>query len=263
MKLIRKLLKIQIAGWAKITFFIVTTIFIMIFNDLFGEEEAFGIFSLVFFLVMIIEITRWIFSQIKSIFILKKEKKQVELLHLKSQVNPHFFFNTLNNLYGLVAQDTDKAQALILKLSEMMRYSIYEGENDWVSLDEEVIYLKNYIELHKMRYHKTIDVHFDIDIVDGNEKVMPLLFIILLENAFKHGVENLRKDAFVSIKLEATQSEINFEVENNFDEEEISENSGIGLKNLKRRLELVYPKKHQLETSVKDTIYKAQLNLKI
>ena len=263
MKLIRKLLNIQVAGWVKLTFFIITTLVILIFNDVFGEDDGFAIFSLLFFLVMTIEFTGWTFSQIKSILVLKKEKKQVELLHLKSQVNPHFFFNTLNNLYGLVAQDTEKAQALILKLSEMMRYSIYEGQNNWVSLNEEVIYLKNYIELHKMRYHKTIDVQFDIDINDENEKIMPLLFIILLENAFKHGIENLIKNAFVSIKLKTTKSEINFEVENNFDAEELSENSGIGLKNLKRRLELVYPKKHQLKTSIKDTIYKAELNLKI
>ncbi len=184
-------------------------------------------------------------------------------MHLKSQVNPHFFFNTLNNLYGLVGQDTEKAQKLILKLSDMMRYSIYEGSNDFVTLEEEITYLENYITLHQMRYHKGIDVRFDVDIIDGKQKIMPLLFIILVENAFKHGVENLRKDAFVHIKLKVIDSKIYFEVLNNFDAEEISDKVGIGLKNLKRRLELVYPKKYRLGSSSEEGIYKALLTIKL
>ncbi|SDR93815.1 histidine kinase [Gramella sp. MAR_2010_147] len=263
MSLIQRLFKIQIPRWIKPTFYIGTTILILIFNDAFGETDSLIIFSLFFFLLMGVEVIRWLFIQTKSIITLKKEKKEVELLHLKSQVNPHFFFNTLNNLYGLVEQDTVKAQKLILKLSEMMRYSIYEGGNDWVTLDEEITYLENYLELHKMRYHKSIDIRFSIHVTDRSKKVMPLLFIILLENAFKHGVENLRKDAFVHIKLEANDSEINFEVENNFDTEEITEKPGIGLKNLKRRLELVYPRTHRLEIGVTKSIHEAQLTLEI
>ena len=212
---------------------------------------------------MTVEVARWLFRQIRAIITLKKEKKQVELLHLKSQVNPHFFFNTLNNLYGLVGKDTAQAQALILKLSEMMRYSIYEGGNDWVTLAEEIEYIENYIALHTMRYHKRIDVQFQIEVPDEKEKVMPLLFIILVENAFKHGVENLRKDAFVHLKIIANQSEVNFEIANNFDAEELSEASGIGLQNLKRRLELVYPKKHELKISTMEEVYKAQLILQL
>ena len=115
----------------------------------------------------------------------------------------------LNNLYGLVGKDAKKAQELILKLSDMMRYSIYEGEKDLVTLKEEVDYLKNYIELHKMRYHKKIAIHFNCQIL-GDYKVMPLLFIILLENAFKHGVERLRSDAFVNVTMIASENEIQF-----------------------------------------------------
>jgi len=203
----------------------------------------------------------WILRNIKSIIRLKNEKAKTELMHLKSQVNPHFFFNMLNNLYGLVGKDSKKAQELILKLSDMMRYSIYDGEKDTVLLSEEVTYLENYIELHKMRYHKAIDVQFNIDIKDNDYEINPLLFIILLENAFKHGVENLREHAFVRINLEAHNNIINFEIENNFEVNEENHEPGIGLKNLKRRLELVYPKNHNLTISKTNNIYNAKLNI--
>lgn len=245
------------------TFFIVGAILIMIFNDVLGDEDGFIVFSLLFFALMTIVFVRWVFIQIKSILKLRKEKKQAELLHLKSQVNPHFFFNTLNNLYGLVEQDKDKAKQLILKLSEMMRYSIYEGQNDFVTLGEEIAYLQNYIELHEMRYHKNIDIKFDSIVEDQQVSVMPLLFIILLENAFKHGVENLRKNAFVSIRLRSTKGRIDFEIENNFDAEELNEKTGIGLSNLKKRLELVYPDKHQLSFQSIDNLFNAKLSLQI
>lgn len=204
----------------------------------------------------------WILSQLKSILTLKNEKAKTELQHLKSQVNPHFFFNTLNNLYGLVGKDPKKAQDLILKLSEMMRYSIYEGEREFVTLDEEVAYLKNYMELHKMRYHKTIDIQFKEDIKKQEVKIMPLLLILLLENAFKHGVENLRESAFVHVELLANDKEIHFTVTNNFDASTTSEETGIGLKNLKRRLELAYPDNHTLSLKKEGDIYNALLSLK-
>jgi LytS/YehU family sensor histidine kinase len=203
----------------------------------------------------------WILKNIKSIIRLKNEKTKTELMHLKSQVNPHFFFNMLNNLYGLVGKDAKKAQELILKLSDMMRYSIYDGEKDTVLLSEEITYLKNYIELHKMRYHKTIDIQFNIDIKDNDYEISPLLFIILLENAFKHGVENLRENTYVRINLVAHNDEVIFEIENNFDSSEDNHEAGIGLKNLKRRLEIIYPKKYNFTVTKTDTIYKAKLNI--
>ena len=235
---------------------------ILIMLDQYGENDALIIIALFYFPLLFILIARWVFIQIKSIISLKNEKAKTELLHLKSQVNPHFFFNMLNNLYGLVGKDTKKAQDLILKLSDMMRYSIYEGEKDSVSLKEETEYLKNYIELHKMRYHKKIDVIFDIQIQEEDYKVMPLLFIILLENAFKHGVETLREKAYVHVKMIAVDNAIQFNVENNFDTAQQDSQDGIGLKNLKRRLELVYPNSHDLSSSKVKDVYRSQLNIK-
>lgn len=231
---------------------------------LFLEDYPTSISTLVllYYLLLFILGLFWFIKQIISFYRLKNEKTKTELLHLKSQVNPHFFFNTLNNLYGLVGTDPKKAQELILKLSDMMRYSIYEGERDSVTLIEEVDYLKNYIEVHKMRYHKEIDVCFKVQIED-DYKVMPLLFIILLENAFKHGIENLNEDAYVYLSMKTNDKEVFFEIENNFDTSESKEENGIGLKNLKRRLELVYPKKHTVTFSTIEDVYKAQLTLKL
>jgi len=239
-------------------------ILLVVFNDSLGDEDGFIVFSLLFFTALTIWMVRWLIIQIKFILRLKKEKKQAELMHLKSQVNPHFFFNTLNNLYGLVEQDTEKAQQLILKLSDMMRYSIYEGQNEWVTLEDEITYLENYMDLHRMRYHKTIDIRFDVDAEDRSIKVMPLLFIIMLENAFKHGVEKLRSGAFVHIVLKVTTKFIEFDIENNFDIEEPCGSKGIGLNNLKQRLELVYHNKHELEiTNKPDGIYTIRLSISL
>ncbi|WP_286856499.1 MULTISPECIES: sensor histidine kinase [Sphingobacterium] len=201
----------------------------------------------------------WLIKQIVSIIKLKNEKMKAELMLLKSQVSPHFFFNTLNNLYGLVVKDPQKAQELILKLSDMMRYSIYEGEKEKVQIQEEIEFLENYIELHKMRYHKLINVDFQYNI-DENRTVTPLLFIILLENAFKHGVENLIENAYIKMNLITSQKEICFVIENSFEKRD--RESGIGLKNLKRRLELIYPDQHELTFSVNENIYKVTLVLK-
>ena len=230
------------------------------FDDI---EPFFSLLGFLYFCLLFYWGTRWIFGQIKSTLKQKKEKTNVELLHLQSQVSPHFFFNTLNNLYGLVEKDPKKAQQLILKLSDMMRYSIYKGQKELVTIEEEIEYLINYIDLHKARYHKKTEVQFNRHIQKEGSKVMPLLFIILLENAFKHGVENLRENAYVHVNLIAGENEISFAVENNFDVSEQSDEKGIGLKNLKRRLDLVYANKHSLTHTVNNDIYKAQLTLNL
>lgn len=232
-----------------------------------GDDlEAFSVVAMLIFALVVV--FPWLIWKIRSLLQLKHEKEKTELLHLKSQVNPHFFFNTLNNLYALVGKDSVKARNMILKLSHMMRYSVYEGEKEWVTLEQEVEYLRNYIELHKMRYHKEIGVSFITDIQEEGYRVMPLLFIILLENAFKHGIEQLKDDAYVRINMIANRKVLNFSIENNYDEESLETDKkkkghGIGLNNLKRRLELAYPKKHLLTTSESGGIYKAQLSIDI
>ncbi|RIV30765.1 sensor histidine kinase [Flagellimonas lutimaris] len=235
---------------------------IVLFNDTFGKLEGFVEFIVLYFTLLFITIAYWVFKQIKSIIRLKNEKEKTELLHLKSQVNPHFFFNTLNNLYGLMEKDS-KEREMVLKLSDMMRYSIYEGQKDRVTLQQEIDYLKNYIALQEIRYHKKSDVQFNTEVENPDAKIMPLLFIILVENAFKHGLENLEKGAYIHIDLTEGDNEVNFVIENNFEVQQESNTSGIGLKNLKRRLALVYPNRHTLSFDVNPNSYNVKLSLKL
>ncbi|NAS30720.1 GHKL domain-containing protein [Flavobacteriaceae bacterium R38] len=202
----------------------------------------------------------WIYEQWKWVKGLQAEKTKAELSLLKTQVNPHFFFNTLNNLYALTIKNSKQAPEVILKLSDMMRYTIYEGKKDIVSLEEEIDYLKNYIELHKIRYQKSVTIEFEYTTVK-NDTVAPLLFIILLENALKHGVESLTENAFVKMNLSSNDKEIHFTIENNFDPKEVSPEKGIGLENLKHRLSLIYPKRHKLSIKEEENVF--TVNLKI
>lgn len=225
-------------------------------------EPFFTLSALVYWSLLVYWAARWVFKQIRSVLSLGKEKKRIELLHLQSQVNPHFFFNTLNNLYGLVDKDSDKAKQLILKLSDMMRYSIYDGQKERITLEQEVEYIDNYIELHKMRYHKEIKVTLNTEITEAGYTLMPLLFIMLVENAFKHGVEKLRKDAFINLNISNGNGKIHFSIVNNFDKQQVKlSESGIGLDNLKRRLAIGYPKKHDLSIKTSGDIFEAQLSL--
>ena len=131
---------------------------------------------------------------------IESKKTKAELSLLKSQINPHFFFNTLNNLYGLILEKSDDAPNVVLKLSDIMRYTIYMGKEDVIPLKDEIEYLKNYIELHKIRYQKRVDIVFNHS-QEMNCQIAPLLFIIPLENAFKHGVESLTKDAYINVNI--------------------------------------------------------------
>ena len=215
---------------------------------------------LIFFLPIPVLFIIWIFEQWKWIRNLKAEKSKTELSLLRTQINPHFFFNTLNNLYALTIKNSKEAPDVILKLSDMMRYTIYEGEKETVKLGDEITYLNNYIELHKIRYKKTVEITFKYEI-DASLSIAPLLYIILLENAVKHGIETLTENAFIHINLYEDNDSIYFEIENNFDPKEISETKGIGLTNLKRRLALIYPKKHELTVDKTNNIYKATLKI--
>lgn len=245
--------------WSVMSFI---ALIIIIFNDAFGDSEPFNIFAFFYFVILLICMVRWTFRQIRSILSLKRDKARMEMQHLKSQVNPHFFFNTLNNLYGLVEKDPQEAKALILKLSELMRYSIYEGQHEWVPLSAEVAYLQNYVALHQERYHKEVAVSFQVDIDGDDYKIMPLMLILLVENAFKHGVEKLRDGAYVSMSIVANNGTIRFECSNNYDPEEVDQQSaGIGIANLRRRLEIGYQKKFDLQIHNENNTYTAQLSL--
>jgi len=227
-------------------------------NNYFQQEKEIKIILTVpFFILLFI----WFYQQWKWLKTIESKKAKAELSLLKSQINPHFFFNTLNNLYGLIIEKSDDAPKVVLKLSDIMRYTIYLGEKDIIPLNDEIEYLKNYIELHKIRYQKRVDITFNYD-RQTDYKIAPLLFIIPLENAFKHGVEPLTEDAYIHINLKTANNIICFDIENNFEARE-SETPGIGLNNLKQRLKLLYPNKHQMKIDVTDSIYKLQLKIEM
>ena len=162
---------------------------------------------------------------------------------LKSQIQPHFFFNTLNNLYSLTIDKSDKAPNLILKLSDLMKYFLYETGKEFQTLDKEIIHIKNYIEIEKLRYNQGLKVKLNIKGKLKTTKIRPMLLIPLVENAFKHGARNSKKNSFINIDLLVTSKIIRFRVENSFSKQTkpiTAQIGGIGLSNIKKRLEINY-----------------------
>ncbi len=220
--------------------------------DVFGILVTIGVSFFIF---------SWTFEQWKKIQALKNAKSKAELMLLKNQINPHFFFNTLNKLYSLIKKDPNAAQEYVLKLSDLMRFTIYDSGKDTVKIEDEIQYLKNFIELQTARYHREIEVEFNQNIKNPNTKIAPLLFIILLENAFKHGVEKAMANSFIHINLMEDNYKISFEITNNIEDEQDSKKPGIGLINLKERLNLLYPNEHHLTTNIHNNTFTATLEL--
>lgn len=232
-------------------------------DKLLQYEVYFWSFAVLFWGTLSGVIITQVYDRWESYQQLKNEHAKAELALLKSKVDPHFFFNTLNNLYGLTVEKSEKAPDVILKLSEIMRYVIYDSSDERVPLSKEVEYLEKYIELFKIRFHQKVDISFSRNIENGNELIAPLILSIFVENAFKHGAENLIENAFINIKLKAENGILNFLVENNFKRKEDNSKSGIGLSNLKKRLKLIYPHKHQLVLQKHERLFTANLKIEL
>ena len=195
----------------------------------------------------------------------ENEKLTAELNFLKAQINPHFLFNTLNNLYYLVYTKSDNATEVIAKLSQMMRYMIYDSNHPKVQLNKEIEYMHNYIDLERLRLNNEIPIRFEtVGKTDGVE-IAPLIFITFLENAFKHGVSNNRPGAWVDIRIGLEGKSCIYTVENSKLDKSPNANgkSGIGLQNVQRRLELSYPEKYELKTVELPDRYKVQLKINL
>lgn len=199
--------------------------------------------------------------QASQLAALEREKSQTELSLLRQQINPHFFFNTLNNLYALSLKKDAETPEVILQLSELMRYVIYKGKEDKVALADEVKYLEDYIRLQQIRLHKKLDFHFDKSIDNGEIQVPPLLFVILVENAFKHGVEPAEGNCYLHLSLESDDEYIFFTCENSVEEQDDTP-KGIGLINLQRRLDLLYPDQDVLSLSEAPGYYRAEMSIR-
>ncbi|GJM36594.1 MAG: hypothetical protein DHS20C18_55950 [Saprospiraceae bacterium] len=225
--------------------------------EVFTELNVLFPFIVIIFSLPIIVALQW-FQQAHEITQLERQQVEQELNLLKQQINPHFFFNTLNNLYSLSLEKSDQSPEVILQLSELMRYVIYKGKEKEVSVQEEVNYLQDYLKLQKIRLYKKFDLTFEEDIAEHSMKIPPLLLIILLENAFKHGIEPAEGNCFLNIEVKSDAQRLVFRCENSF-EPILSKHKGIGLENLHRRLELLFPDRHRLTTEAQGTTFTANL----
>jgi sensor histidine kinase YesM len=195
---------------------------------------------------------------------LENKNKTSELALLRTQLNPHFLFNTLNNIDSLIITNPNKASDAIIKLSDIMRFMLYDTSTDAVPLDKEINYLKSYISLQQIRLKDPGFVQVDIKGNCGGKLIAPMLFIPFVENAFKHGQKNVKSPGIL-IKLECLEDSVNFEVTNYIDsanEMNKDRTTGIGLTNTRRRLELLYPDKHQMSIEKKNGYYVSRLMIK-
>ena len=194
---------------------------------------------------------------------LQTQTMQSELKFLKSQINPHFLFNTLNNLYALTLKKSDKAPEIVIKLSEMMRYMLYECNERRVLLSKEVNYIRNYLDLEKLRQGKNVEITFEVKGFVGDQRIAPLMFIPFLENSFKHGLSNQISKGFVHIILEIEDKKVKLFIENSKADalplQTHKRSGGIGLVNVRRRLNLIYPNQHQLEIFDNPKTYAVEL----
>ena len=250
-------------------FFLNTLFFTVVLYFTINEftNDKFELIKLINFFGMILLTTIFSLSikLARDSFEKKQKDKEAELQLLKAQLNPHFLFNTLNNLYGLAVLKSDKLPNLMLKLSDLLRYSLYDTKEKLVPLEKELKYLENYISLEKIRLEDKTDIQFTKTGIISNQKIAPMLLIVFVENAFKH--LNKEGKSKVIIAIESTAKSLNFSCKNTFDKEEVNtkqletNKSGIGLQNAKKRLDLIYTNNYKLTVSNTKELYIVKLDL--
>ncbi len=204
----------------------------------------------------------WIFEKRKN-DLLKKTQLSSELNFLKTQIQPHFFFNTLNNLYALVIEKSDKAPEVIVKLSEIMQYVLYDAKGSSIKLLKEINYIHSYLELEKLRYGNSINSKLTIKGNIDDIEVPPLIFLPFIENCFKHGTKN-NHNIIIEIYFEVKDHQLLFKVENNFIVvKKIETKHGIGIENVKRRLELLYNNTFKLKIKIVNNKYLVRLKIPV
>jgi len=222
---------------------------------------------MVVFAVSLVKMLQFTLKQQRDARVLDKERIEAELKFLKAQVHPHFLFNTLNNLYALTLDKSDQAPEVVLKLSDLLNYMLYECNEPYMLISKEVQLINNYLELERIRYGKDLDLKFRVEGDTAGKRIAPMLLLPFIENAFKHGVSKVRKQAFVNIGLEVIEKELIFKVSNSkvpapgADLSGYSE--GIGLRNVKRRLELMYPGNFRLDISDSDQVFEISLHISL
>ncbi len=206
-----------------------------------------SIYPVTFFAVAIKLLKYWYANQHEQ-QVLTQEKLRAELNFLKTQIHPHFLFNTLNNLYALTLKKSDRAPETVLKLSELINYMLYECVSDEVQLTKEIKFIRNYIDIEKMRYGDKLDVDLRVSGEVNERKIAPLILLPFVENCFKHGASEELQQSWVKITVDLQPRITIVKVENNKSTENgHSKKEGIGIQNVKRRLDLLYPGQHELK----------------
>ena len=197
---------------------------------------------------------------------IEKEKTLAELKALKSQINPHFLFNSLNSIYSLARKNSAQVPEKVIQLSDLMRHIIYDSDVEFVLLPREIDMIRNYIELQNLRTPEKEKIELEVIGEIEGKKVAPLIFLPFVENSFKHGLKSGAENPFVKIKIEVLPNELIFEIENSkgkTSEIHDSKYKGIGIENVKKRLGLIYPNLHSLNISENETIFKVILKIKL
>lgn len=231
---------------------------------LFGPGEMVAVFGGLLLMGMNLGVKLYFRSQEDAKVLTQIEKHALErqLQYLKYQVNPHFFMNTLNNIHALVDIDPERAKASIVELSKLMRYVLYEGNNKLIPLSREVQFLRNYVQLMSMRYTGNVSISLDVPEVLPDSMLPPLLLVIFVENAFKHGI-SYRTKSFVEISLQPHGDRLLFSCRNSRPEIKHDENmkGGVGLSNVRRRLDLLFPNNYTLDIKEEEDTYTVKLEI--
>jgi two-component system, LytTR family, sensor kinase len=233
-----------------------------------GTTIAYYIFDNVYFGGSLIVMSFFIWSIIhlaqteKEKSLLQQQQFDAEVSFLKNQVNPHFLFNTLNNIYSLSYKKDEQTPASILKLSGLMRYMLKDSTADTVALKNEIEYIRNFIDLQKLRYKEDCYINFEVQLVNDEYRMPPLLFIPFVENAFKHGIVTDAADP-LEIIIRQTNENLQLSVKNKKNTSQKDESSGIGLNNVRRRLELLFPKKYHLQVNDSIDLYSCDLTIQL
>jgi len=198
---------------------------------------------------------------------LEKLNIETELKYLKSQINPHFLFNSLNSVYALTLSKSDKAPEVVLKLSDILRYILYDGGEKVVGLKKEIEYLENYLDLEKIRYGSRLKTTLELEGDPSGKEIAPMIFLPFIENSFKHGVNSNIGNTFINIKFIIGVTDLHFYIENNKPLQKLNETpdyqGGIGINNVKKRLHLLYPGKHSLSIDEEGDTFKVKLHLQL
>lgn len=231
---------------------------------MFGPGEMVAFFGGLLLMGMNLGVKLYFRSQeaTKAITQIEKHALERQLQYLKYQVNPHFFMNTLNNIHALVDIDPERAKTSIVELSKLMRYVLYEGNNKLTSLSREVQFLRNYVQLMSMRYTGNVSISLDVPEVLPDSMLPPLLLVIFVENAFKHGI-SYRTKSFVEINLQPHGDRLLFSCRNSRPEIKHDENmkGGVGLSNVRRRLDLLFPGNYTLDIKEQEDTYTVHLDI--